>query len=178
MDTVYYSTDLWAHLVKLGLGMSQSPRCTAPSYRVMLAGAKRHIMCVNYQKNHWVTVEVFVDEQQCIIYEPIVPMKDDKEKDVSAHTRAGKLFLSFLAAVSGNNTFKEFSMIVLYGGEMVGFPEQRDSKSCGVIACILLYHIIMDATLLKRKYNTDAWREFIACKMFQLASGDSAWGSA
>ena len=68
-------------------------------------------------------------------------------------------------------------MNVLYGGEMVGFPEQRDSKSCGVIACTLLYHIIMDATLLKRKYNTDASRrEFIACKIFQLASGDSAWG--
>ena len=123
--------------------------------------AKVLMLIDNIDKCHWCLYIVDKAKLEAVVYEPSAHVWDD--------TRM-KAFLAFLSKLTGESVYDDCKIKIVYGGTVGGFPKQPDSHTCGIFACIILTHFLLNATLnlpmqasalsllLKR------WRKFIAYK--------------
>lgn len=75
-----------------------------------------------------------------------------------------KQYLQFFSKLTEDKSFDTFSINVVYGGSMSGFPAQDDASSCGVFSIVVLYHILAGATLALKISQLREWRNYVAVK--------------
>ena len=124
-----------------------------------MRAARTHFFVDNFNLNHWLVIKVCVHTQVAVVYEPM-PVKN-----TNARRDKVRRYLYFLSRLTDDGSFLNYSIEVVVGGTVVGFPAQLDGVSCGVFAAILLYHIITGATVDFDTRDFVTWRKFIASKM-------------
>lgn len=125
------------------------------------------LLCVgNLNANHWVPMQIDKRRGVVTLFDPIPtgPMP-------TSHAKMAKRYLRFFSKLTSVD-MTSFQIQVVSGGAMRAFPAQPDSSSCGVIALVVVYHILMGATFSLDIRDLGKWRKYFALRMEELLRGE------
>lgn len=114
------------------------------------ASAIYHVMHVG--SNHWAAVK---------IYNKHIHVFDCMGVATEAHASA---LLYYVSELTDDDSFLSYE-VVLHSRDLHGLPVQKDGKSCGVFACIILYHLLCNARLQLTQADIGGWRKFMLAKI-------------
>ena len=104
--------------------------------------------------NHWAPMVVNKSVERIFIHDPLSNLVQPQH---------AKQVLEFLSAVTGDLAYLSYSVDIARS-----IPKQTDGRSCGVFACVILYHLMTGAKMGFAQKDIPSWRKFIAGKIYEL----------
>ena len=114
--------------------------------------AAREVYLVYNVDLHWALMRVLIEWGRIEVY-------DSTGRIGKSHARK---VLAALRSVLGIET--DTWGVVVYEGRETRVAVQRDSKSCGVFACVMAVHVACDASLPDIQSDVKAWRKYVAAR--------------
>ena len=82
--------------------------------------------------------------------------------------KEARTFLQFLSAVTKDTKYSSFEIVIMDSSHYLSLPVQDDDSSCGIFACVFVYHLLMDSKMHFTQEDIPRWRKFVTAKILLL----------